>query len=61
MAIAVCFVCNTWLRYSNKLQFMLTETRQNSNLKRQDVSKEIASDLMGKNVAKFSDKFFHFQ
>ena len=40
---------------------MLTETRQNSNLKSQDVSKEIASDLMGKNVAKFSDKLSHFQ
>ena len=39
---------------------MLTETRQNSNLKSQDVSKEIASDLMGKNVAEFSDKLSHF-
>ena len=27
----------------------------------QDVSKEILSDLVRKNVAEFSDKFFHFQ
>ena len=40
---------------------MLTETRQISNLRSQDVSKEILSDLVRKNVAKFSDKFFHFQ
>ena len=39
---------------------MLTETRQISNLS-QDVSKEILSDLVRKNVAEFSDKFFHFQ
>ena len=39
---------------------MLTETRQISNLS-QDVSKEILSDLVRKNVAKFSDNFFHFQ
>ena len=38
---------------------MLTETRQISNLGSQDVSKEILSDLMRKNVAEFSDKFFH--
>ena len=40
---------------------MLTETRQISNLRGQDVSKEILSDLVRKNVAEFSDKFFHFQ
>ena len=40
---------------------MLTETRQISNLRSQDVSKEILSDLVRKNVAEFSDKFFHFQ
>ena len=40
---------------------MLTETRQISNLRRQDVSKEILSDLVRKNVAVLSDKFFHFQ
>ena len=40
---------------------MLTETRQVSNLRSQDVSKEILSDLVWKNVAKFSDKFFHIQ
>ena len=40
---------------------MLTETRQISNFRSQDVSKEILSDLVRKNVAEFSDKFFHFQ
>ena len=40
---------------------MLTETCQISNLRSQDVSKEILSDLVRKNVAEFSDKFFHFQ
>ena len=39
---------------------MLTETRQISNLS-QDVSKQILSDLVRKNAAEFSDKFFHFQ
>ena len=54
------FLCDTWLRYLKKLQFMLTETRQISNSS-QDVSKETLSDLVKKSVAKFSDKFFHFQ
>ena len=40
---------------------MLIETHQISNLRSQDASKEILSDLVRKNVAKFSDKFFHFQ
>ena len=44
-----------------KLQFMFTETRQISNLWNQDVSKEIPSDLVRKDVAEFSDKFSHFQ
>ena len=39
---------------------MLTETSQISNLS-QDISKEILSDLVRKNVAEFNDKFFHFQ
>ena len=39
---------------------MLTETRQILNLS-QDVSKQILSDLVRKNAAEFSDKFFHFQ
>ena len=39
---------------------MLTETRQISNLRSQDVSKEILSDLVRKNVGA-SLKFFHFQ
>ena len=51
MATVDCF-CDTWLRYLKKLQFMLTETRQISNLS-QDVSKEILSDLVRKNVAEF--------
>ena len=54
-------LCDTWLRYLKKLQFMLTEMRQISNLRSQDVSKEILLDLVRKNVAEFSDKFFHFQ
>ena len=40
---------------------MLTETRQISGLRSQDVSKEILSDLVRRNVAEFSDKIFHFQ
>ena len=40
---------------------MLTETRRISNLRSQDVSKEILLDLARKNVAEFSDTFFHFQ
>ena len=40
---------------------MLIETHQISNLRSQDASKEILSDLVRKNVAGFSDKFFHFQ
>ena len=52
------FLCDTWLRYLKKLQFMLTETRQISNLRSQDVSKEILSDLVRKNVAEF--KVFPF-
>ena len=39
---------------------MLTEMRQISNLN-QDVSEEILSDFVRKNVDKFSVKFFHFQ
>ena len=55
------FLCDTWLRYLKKLQFMLTETHQISNLRSQDVSKEVLSDLVRKNAAEFSDKSFHFQ
>ena len=40
---------------------MFAETCQISNLRSQDVSKEILSDLVRKNVAEFSDKSFHFQ
>ena len=60
MAMADCFYV-TLRRYLNKLQFMLTKTCQISNLRSQDVSKEILLDLAGKNIAEFSDKFFHFQ
>ena len=55
------FLCDTRLRYLRKLQFMLLETHQISNLRNQDVSNKILSDIVRKNVAKFSDKFFHFQ
>ena len=40
---------------------MLTETSQISNLRNEDVSKEILSDLVRKDVAEFSDKFSYFQ
>ena len=40
---------------------MLTETCQISNLRSQDVSKEILSDLVRKDVTEFSDKFSYFQ
>ena len=40
---------------------MHTETQQISNLRSQDVSKEILSDLVRKDVAEFNDKFYHFQ
>ena len=39
---------------------MLTETLQTLNLSH-DFSKETLSGLVRKNVAEFSDKFFHFQ
>ena len=61
MTMADFFLCDTWLRYLKKLQFMLTETRQISNFRSQDVSREILSDLVRKNVAELSDQFFHFQ
>ena len=40
---------------------MLTETHQISHLRNQDVSKEILSDLVRKDIAKFSDHFSYFQ
>ena len=40
---------------------MLTETRQISNLRNQDGSEEILSDLVRKDVAESCDKFSHFQ
>ena len=55
------FLCDTWSRYFEKLQFMLTETRQISNSRSQDVSKEILSDLVRKDVAEFSDMFSYCQ
>ena len=55
------FLCDTWSKCLEKWQFMLTETWQISNLWSQDVSKEILWDLVRTDVAKFSDKFSHFQ
>ena len=40
---------------------MLTEMCQFSNLRNQDVSEEILSDLARKDLAEFGDKFSHFQ
>ena len=60
-SVSDCFYVILGRHISRKLQSMLTETRQISNLRSQDVSKEILSDLVRKNVAEFSDKFFHFQ
>ena len=40
---------------------MRTETRQISNLRNQNVSKEILLDLVRKDFAEFSDKFSYFQ
>ena len=37
------------------------ETHQISNLRNQDVSKEILSDLLRKDIAEFNDKFSYFQ
>ena len=45
------FLCDTWFGYLEKLQFMLTETRQISDLMSQDVSKEILLDLVREDVA----------
>ena len=54
------FVCDTQLRCPEKLQFMFTETRQISKLRNQDVSMEILSGLLRKDVAELSNKFSHF-
>ena len=43
------------------LQIMLVETHQISNLRSQDISKEILSGVVRNNVAEFIDKFSHFQ
>ena len=40
---------------------MLTETRQISNLRNQDVPKENLSNLVRKDITEFSDKFSYFQ
>ena len=40
---------------------MLTETRQISNLMKQEVSNEILSDIVRKDIAEFSDEFSFFQ
>ena len=60
MAMVDCFYLLVEMS-GEKLQFILTETRQISNLRNQDTSKEILSNLVRKDFAKFSDKFTHFQ
>ena len=54
-----------WRNYSlclqKRVKFETWGARQILNLRSKDVSKEILSDLVRKNVADFSDKFFHFQ
>ena len=55
------FLFDTWSTYLEKLQFILAETCQITNLRSQDVSQKILSDLVNKNVAEFSYKFSHFQ
>ena len=40
---------------------MHTEVCQISNLRSLDVSKEIVPDLVREDVAKFNNKFYHFQ
>ena len=59
MAMADCFFM--WSRYLEKLKFMQTETCQISNLEGQDVSKEILTDLVRKDVVEFNDRFYHFE
>ena len=39
---------------------MLTETHQISKLWSQDISKEVLSDLMRKDLAEFNNKFSYF-
>ena len=45
---------------AEEIAVRLTEMCQISNLRSEDVSKEILFDLVRKNVAEFSYKFFHF-
>ena len=52
------FLCGTWSRCHEKLQFMLTGMHQNSILRSQDFLKEILSDLVHKDGAKFNVSFF---
>ena len=47
------FLCDTWSRYLEKLQFMHTETHQISFLASQDISKEILSALKFIELLKF--------
>ena len=44
-----------------KLKNGNAEKCQVSNLRSHDLSKEILSDLVRKDVAEFNDKFYHFQ
>ena len=59
--ISRLFLCDTWSRYLSKWLFMHSETRQISNLRSQEVSKGILSDLVRKDAGEFKDKFNHIQ
>ena len=49
------------VKISGEIAVSVTETRQSSNLSSPDVSMEILSDLVRKDVAEFSYKFSHVQ
>ena len=60
IAVADCYVTlgqDIWKNCSLCLQ---KETGQISNLRSQDVSKKILSDIVRKDVAEFSDTFSYF-
>ena len=61
MAMAECFYVTLGQDIWRNCSLCLRETRQISTLRSQDVSKEILSDLVRKDIAEFSDKFCHFQ
>ena len=59
-SVSDCFYVILGRHISRKLQSMHTETRQISNLRSQDVSKESLSDLVRKDFAEFNGQFYHF-